>query len=360
MDLDALRSLAGQSFEQNLDDSRLFANLLYRIYSFPKPIIAAVNGAAIAGGCGIATLCDFTLAVPEAKFGYTEVKIGFIPAVVSVFLRRQVGDKIARDLLISGRIIDAAEAYRLGLITEIVPAANLTARAQEFAGILLAASPTSIARTKRLLLGYDEAALEGRTRNRHPRKRRYSLHRRFSRGPFFVPRKARAEMDGPLNPRWTMNFSAPMKDYAETTVRVRYAETDQMGIVYYGNYFTWFEIGRVELCRQLGFEYKQMEIEDDSFIIVAEAQCRYKKPARFDDVLTIRTRVTQSQRRTLRFGYEILNHASGELLATGETLHVICDRRGRPKSLPEKYRNYFPASRHHAAASSPADPQEVP
>lgn len=136
-----------------------------------------------------------------------------------------------------------------------------------------------------------------------------------------------------------------MNDYAETIIRVRYAETDQMGIVYYGNYFTWFEIGRVELCRRLGFEYKRMETEDDSFIIVAEARCRYKRPARFDDVLAIRTRVTQSQRRTLRFGYEILNHASGELLATGETLHVICDSRGRTKSLPEKYRRYFPATR---------------
>ena len=136
-----------------------------------------------------------------------------------------------------------------------------------------------------------------------------------------------------------------MNDYAETIIRVRYAETDQMGIVYYGNYFTWFEIGRVELCRQLGFEYKRMETEDDSFIIVAEAHCRYKRPARFDDVLAIRTRVTQSQRRTLRFGYEILNHASGELLATGETLHVICDSRGRTKSLPERYRRYFPATR---------------
>ena len=160
MDLEALRSLASQSFEQNLADSRLFANLLYRIHSLSKPIIAAVNGPAIAGGCGIATLADFTLAVPEAKFGYTEVKIGFIPAVVSVFLRRQVGDEIARDLLLSGRIIDAAEAYRFGLVTEIVSAAKLTARALEFAGILLSASPTSIARTKRLLLGYDEAALK--------------------------------------------------------------------------------------------------------------------------------------------------------------------------------------------------------
>ena len=130
-------------------------------------------------------------------------------------------------------------------------------------------------------------------------------------------------------------------DYAEATIRVRYADTDQMGVVYHGNYFTWFEIGRVELCRQSGFEYKKMEIEDDSHIVVAEAYCRYKRPARFDEILTIRTRVMQFQRRTLRFGYEIVNQESGELLATGETVHVICDRRGRPKSLPDKYRHYF-------------------
>ena len=160
MDLEALRSLAGQSLEQHLADSRLVANMFSRIYSFPKPIIAAVNGAALAGGCGIATLADFTLSVPEAKFGYTEVKIGFIPAAVSVFLRRQTGDKIARDLLISGRIIDAAEAHRLGLVTEIVAAEKLSARAHEFAGILLAASPASVTRTKRLLIGYEEAALK--------------------------------------------------------------------------------------------------------------------------------------------------------------------------------------------------------
>jgi acyl-CoA thioester hydrolase len=139
-----------------------------------------------------------------------------------------------------------------------------------------------------------------------------------------------------------------MNDFAETAIRVRYAETDQMGVVYHGNYFTWFEIGRVELCRQLGFEYKQMETEEDCFIVVAEAQCRYKRPARFDDVLTIRARVTGSKRRTVQFGYEILNSATGELLATGETTHVICDRLGRPKSLPLKYQKYFPAN--HAAA----------
>jgi acyl-CoA thioester hydrolase len=135
-----------------------------------------------------------------------------------------------------------------------------------------------------------------------------------------------------------------MKNYAETTIRVRYAETDQMGVVYHGNYFTWFEVGRVEFCRQLGFEYKQMEIDDDSIIVVAEATCRYKKPARFDDLLTVRTRVTQSQRRTLRFAYDIIDQRSNQLIATGETTHVICDHQGRPKSLPEKYRKYFPAN----------------
>jgi acyl-CoA thioester hydrolase len=135
-----------------------------------------------------------------------------------------------------------------------------------------------------------------------------------------------------------------MHPYADTTIRVRYAETDQMGVVYHGNYFTWFEIGRVELCRRLGFEYKRMEAEDDSFIVVVDAHCRYKRPARFDDVLVIRAKITESKRRTVRFGYEIVNQASGEVLAIGDTLHVICDRLGRPKSLPEKYRKYFSAS----------------
>ena len=137
----------------------------------------------------------------------------------------------------------------------------------------------------------------------------------------------------------------PMKDFADTTVRVRYAETDQMGVVYYGNYFTWFEVGRVELCRQLGFEYKRMEAEDDSYIVVAEAECRYKRPARFDELLTIRTRVATAQRRTVRFAYEIINQATGETIATGETVHVICNLLGQTKSLPEKYRKYFPAQR---------------
>ena len=151
MDLDMLAAIAKQSPAENQEDSRRIAKLLRRIWSFPRPTIAAVNGAAYAGGCGIATLCDFTLAIPEAKFGYTEVKIGFLPAIVSVFLTRQIGEKRSRDLLLTGRIIDAAEAKEYGLLTEVVPADRLFDRAQELASELIAASPNSLTRAKHLL-----------------------------------------------------------------------------------------------------------------------------------------------------------------------------------------------------------------
>ncbi|MFZ0821355.1 MAG: enoyl-CoA hydratase-related protein [Candidatus Acidiferrales bacterium] len=151
MDLDALRGLAQQTSAQNLEDSLRMARMFRRIWAFPKPLIAAVNGAAIAGGCGIATLCDFTLAVPEAKFGYTEVRIGFIPAIVSVFLIRQIGEKRARDLLLTGRIIDAAEAHHLGLVNQIVAPEHLMETARARAAGLLEMSPTSLSRTKRLI-----------------------------------------------------------------------------------------------------------------------------------------------------------------------------------------------------------------
>src|ERR1700722_2767740 len=144
---------------RNFKTSRRLAKLFYRLYGFPKPVIAAVNGAAMAGGCGIATLADFTLAVPEAKFGYPEVAIGFIPAIVSVFLRRQIGDKKTRELLLSGRIFDAAEGLRLGLVTEIVPSETLMARAREIACSLLAAGPLALTRTKKLLLDYEKIAI---------------------------------------------------------------------------------------------------------------------------------------------------------------------------------------------------------
>ncbi|MGH9796098.1 MAG: enoyl-CoA hydratase/isomerase family protein [Candidatus Acidiferrales bacterium] len=160
MDLEGLQALATQSHEQNLEDSRRMARLFRGLYDFSKPLIAAVNGAAIAGGTAIATICDFTLAVPDAKFGYTEVRIGFIPALVSVFLRRQVGEKRARDLLLTGRIFDATEAQAIGLVREIVSPAKLIDRARELAATLLANSPTSLARTKALLSETDRAGLD--------------------------------------------------------------------------------------------------------------------------------------------------------------------------------------------------------
>jgi methylglutaconyl-CoA hydratase len=160
MDLEALQSLATQSPEQNLEDSRRMARLFRRIWSFPKPTIAAVNGAAMAGGFGIATQCDFTISVPDAKFGYTEVRIGFLPALVSVFLRRQIGEKAARDLLLTGRVLDAAEAHRLGLVTQIVPQKELMPAAATLASALLAGSPTSVARTKKLLIDFEAADVD--------------------------------------------------------------------------------------------------------------------------------------------------------------------------------------------------------
>ena len=137
-----------------------------------------------------------------------------------------------------------------------------------------------------------------------------------------------------------------MKDWSETTLRVRYAETDQMGVVYYANFFVWFELGRVELFRQLGFSYKEMEQDDDSYIVVADARCIYRRPARYDDVIRIRTRVAGLRSRSIRFDYEVVNDETGELLATGETGHVVCDRNARPKVLATKYRRLLTS---HAA-----------
>lgn len=160
MDLENLKALTGRTPEQNVEDSETMANLFRSLYDFPKPTIAAVNGPAIAGGCGLATPCDFTLAAPEAKFGYTEVRIGFVPAIVSTFLLRQVGEKNARDLLLTGRIIEAQEAHRLGLVNEIVPADNLMKRAHELAAQLMENSPASLTYTKRLLSEHARSALD--------------------------------------------------------------------------------------------------------------------------------------------------------------------------------------------------------
>jgi len=140
-----------------------------------------------------------------------------------------------------------------------------------------------------------------------------------------------------------------MIEYHDATVRVRYAETDQMGVVYHGNYFVWFEVGRVELIRALGIEYKRMESEDDCHIVVADAHCRYHQSARYDELLRIRTRISESRNRLVRFAYEVFRDADNKLLATGETSHVICGSNGRPKLLPEKYRQVFDAVAAHLA-----------
>ena len=122
----------------------------------------------------------------------------------------------------------------------------------------------------------------------------------------------------------------------ETALRVRYAETDKMGVVYHGNFFTWFEVGRTDLCRQCGFSYRDMEVEDDAHLMVVEAACRYLRPARYEDDVVVRTRVAGFARRTLRFEYEVVRAAPGELLAEGATAHVVTTAAGRVRSFPER------------------------
>jgi acyl-CoA thioester hydrolase len=132
-----------------------------------------------------------------------------------------------------------------------------------------------------------------------------------------------------------------MIEFHDVTLRVRYAETDQMGVVYHSNFFVWFEVGRVELIRALGMEYKRMETDDDCHIVVADAHCRYHHPARYDEILRVRTRISETRNRVIRFCYEVFRDADSQLLATGETVHVICGRNGKPKLLPVKYRRVF-------------------
>lgn len=132
--------------------------------------------------------------------------------------------------------------------------------------------------------------------------------------------------------------------FSETRVRVRYAETDQMGVVYHANYFVWFEIGRVELLRQLGFSYRDMEKDEGCFIAVADARCRYKAPARYDDELIVRTHLKNVRESVLHFGYKLLKDGSDEILAEGETTHVVTNSQMKVSVLPEKYLHIFRAA----------------
>jgi acyl-CoA thioester hydrolase len=127
----------------------------------------------------------------------------------------------------------------------------------------------------------------------------------------------------------------------ESRIRVRYAETDQMGVVYHANHFIWFEVGRVELLRQLGFSYRDMEREDNCFIAVVDARCRYKAPVRYDEEILVRTWLRNIRESVIHFGYELVRIEDGALLAEGETTHIVADAEMRKAALPEKYMKVF-------------------
>lgn len=160
LDLSSLQAMKDKTAAEHRADAERIARLFRTLYELPIPTIAAVHGAAVAGGTGLATICDFTLATPAAKFGFTETRIGFVPALVSAFLVLQVGDKRSRDLLLTGRIFDAEEAFRLGLVNEVVTPENLPQRIQALAEVLVANSPQALAATKRLLAMQSEVWLD--------------------------------------------------------------------------------------------------------------------------------------------------------------------------------------------------------
>ena len=154
-----------------------------------------------------------------------------------------------------------------------------------------------------------------------------------------------------------------MDEWHETIVRVRYSETDKMGVVYHANYLVWFEIGRTEFCRARGFSYRDMEENDDAFLVVVESYCRYKAPAHYDEELLVRTHITELRRRSLRFGYEVVRASDGQIIAEGETGHVVTDSAGRVRSFPEGYNQLLssvPESDIHTTQTPERVPEGVP
>ena len=145
-------------------------------------------------------------------------------------------------------------------------------------------------------------------------------------------------------PHTSMPVNVNRATVNETRIRVRYAETDQMGVVYHANHFIWFEVGRVELLRQFGFSYKDMERKDDCFIAVIDACCRYKAPVHYDDEVIVRTYLKHVRARVIRFGYELRSAGTGKLLAEGETTHIVANSTMKPRALPEKYMQVFRAA----------------
>ena len=151
-DLQTLQQMQQATFEENLEDSMRLKSLFQLLYEFPKIVIAQVQGHALAGGCGLASVCDFIFSVPEAKYGYTEVKIGFIPAIVLCFLTKKIGEARSRDLLLSGRIISAAEGKEIGLVHRVCQRENIETEVNHFASELcLQTSGQAVAHTKKLL-----------------------------------------------------------------------------------------------------------------------------------------------------------------------------------------------------------------
>jgi methylglutaconyl-CoA hydratase len=160
LDLSELQALQNKTAADHRTDAERIAQLFVTLNELPIPTIAAVHGPAIAGGTGLAMVCDFTFATPASKFGFTEVRIGFVPALVSAFLSLQVGDKRCRDLLLTGRLFEAAEAHEMGLVTEVVSHGELMSRVQGLAETLLANSPQSLSATKRLLAAQRRPGLD--------------------------------------------------------------------------------------------------------------------------------------------------------------------------------------------------------
>ncbi len=130
--------------------------------------------------------------------------------------------------------------------------------------------------------------------------------------------------------------SLGMKDFVDVEIRVRYAETDQMGVAYYANYLVWFEVGRSEFCRNRGFRYSDLEAMGYK-LVVTDVHCRYRSAARYDEILTTRTWLKKLNRRMITFGYQILRQGNGEIIAEGETRHLCLDSENRPKTLPKEF-----------------------
>jgi methylglutaconyl-CoA hydratase len=151
LDLRELEATLAQAREEHEADTRQLAELLTAVVNCPKPVVAAVNGPAVAGGAGLATACDLALAAPQARFGYTEVRIGFVPALVSVLLLRQVGERHARELLLGGHLIDARRAAEIGLVNRVVESAPVLEAALDLAARLARNAPRALADTKELL-----------------------------------------------------------------------------------------------------------------------------------------------------------------------------------------------------------------